>query len=200
MLLWLCLFWLQTDSGNDFPEKWVFGCYFKFGQTEKHFQLTEKYSQNNENDFRFHFHFKWLPALENRRERERERERARRSPMSHQSDDRKRETERERREMIALDWWLHQSNNRTSPMITPDRRSHQSDSNAARSRLHRTIPPSPPPIEPSLLSLFLLLSIWPDLMYFFAGFCFFCEWVWNWFIFHMFTAEEVYGKLGGLAM
>ena len=25
----------------------VFGCYFKFGQTEKHFQLTEFESQNN---------------------------------------------------------------------------------------------------------------------------------------------------------
>ena len=63
-----------------------------------------------------------------------------------------------------------------------------------------TISPSPPSIEPNRLSLFLLLSIWLDLMNFFAGFCFFCEWVWNWFIFHMFTAEEVYEKLGGLAM
>ena len=89
---------------------------------------------------------------------------------------------------------------RTSPTIAPDRRSHQSDSNAAQSRLRRTISPSPPPIEPSRLSFFLLLSIWPDLMNFFAGFCFFCEWVWNWFIFHMFTTKEVYWKLGGLAM
>ena len=93
----------------------------------------------------------------------------------------------------------HQIDDRTSPTIAPDRRSHQSNSNTARSRLRRTISHSPPPIEPSR-PLFLLLSIWPDLMNFFAGFCFFCEWVWNWFIFHMFTAEEVYGKLGGLAM
>ena len=112
----------------------------------------------------------------------------------------KRETERERRSTIAPDRWWHQSDDRTSPTIAPDRRSHQSNSNTARSRLRRTISHSPPPIEPSRLSLFLLLSIWPDLMNFFAGFCFFCEWVWNWFIFHMFTAEEVYGKLGGLAM
>ena len=40
------------------------------------------------------------------------------------------------------------------------------------------------------------ISIWPNLMNFFAGFCFFCEWVWNWFIICMFTVEEVYGKLG----
>ena len=38
----LRLFWLQTDSGNDFSKKRVFGCYFKLGQTEKHFQVNRK--------------------------------------------------------------------------------------------------------------------------------------------------------------
>ena len=40
------------------------------------------------------------------------------------------------------------------------------------------------------------ISIWPNLMNFFIEFCFFCEWVWNWFIICMFTVEEVCGKLG----
>ena len=38
-----------------FRKMGVFGCYFKFGQTEKHFQLTEFESQNNGNDFPFLF-------------------------------------------------------------------------------------------------------------------------------------------------
>ena len=33
---------LQTDSRNDFPEKGMFGCYWKFGQTENDFSLTVK--------------------------------------------------------------------------------------------------------------------------------------------------------------
>ncbi|KAK7839398.1 hypothetical protein CFP56_018063 [Quercus suber] len=42
----LRLFQLQTVSENYFPENWVFGCYFKFGQTENHFRLTENYAKN----------------------------------------------------------------------------------------------------------------------------------------------------------
>ena len=38
-----------------FQKMGVFGCYFKFDQTEKHFQLTEFESQNNGNDFPFLF-------------------------------------------------------------------------------------------------------------------------------------------------
>ena len=38
----LRLFWLQTDSENAFPKKWMFGCYWKFGQTENVFNLTIK--------------------------------------------------------------------------------------------------------------------------------------------------------------
>ena len=34
----LHLFWLQTDSGNDFPEKWVFGWFGKLGETENNFR------------------------------------------------------------------------------------------------------------------------------------------------------------------
>ena len=58
----------------------MFGCYFKFGQTEKHFQLTEFESQNNGNDFPFLFSLQSTFGLG--RERERERERHHRPPTS----------------------------------------------------------------------------------------------------------------------
>ena len=38
----LRLFWLQTTSRNAFPEKWVFGCYWKLGQTKKVFSVDCK--------------------------------------------------------------------------------------------------------------------------------------------------------------
>ena len=143
-------------------------------------------AKTTENDFRFHFHFKWLLALENRRKRERESKSKSKkiadvAPVR-QSQERYRERKKRddcTRSMIAPVWRSHQIDDRTSPTIALDRWSHQSNSNAARSRLCRMISPLPSPIEPSRLSLFLLLSIWPDLMNFFAGFCFFCEWVWN---------------------
>ena len=59
----LRLNWLQTDSGNDFPENGVFGCYFKFGQTVKHFQLTENESQNNGKSFSFPFSLQMISDL-----------------------------------------------------------------------------------------------------------------------------------------
>ena len=59
----LRLNWLQTDSENDFPENGVFGCYFKFDQTEKHFQLTENESQNNGKSFSFPFSLQMISGL-----------------------------------------------------------------------------------------------------------------------------------------
>ena len=70
----LCLFWLKTNSGNDFPKNWVFGCYFKFDQTEKHFQLTENYSQNNGKWYPLSYDFRPWKIEEREREREREQE------------------------------------------------------------------------------------------------------------------------------
>ena len=46
-----------------------------------------------------------------------------------------------------------------------------------------------PLIEPSHLSLFLLLSIWPDLMIFFSGFCF-CFCIEEWMILYICLAAE----------
>ena len=142
-------------------------------------------AKTTENDFRFHFHFKWLSALENRRERERESKSKKIVDVALVRQSQERDRERKKRD------------DHTSPTPTS-----LDLASVTRSRLclRCTISPSPPSIEPNRLSLFFLLSIWLDLMNFFAGFCFFCEWVWNWFIFHMFTAEEVYEKLGGLAM
>ena len=59
----LRLNWLQTDSKNDFLKNWVFGCYFKFDQTEKHFQLTENESQNNGKSFTFSFSLQMISGL-----------------------------------------------------------------------------------------------------------------------------------------
>ena len=51
----------------------MFGCYFKFGQTEKHFQLTENESQNNGKSFPFSFSLQMISGLGKlKRERERE--------------------------------------------------------------------------------------------------------------------------------
>ena len=135
-------------------------------------------AKTTENDFCFHFHFKWLPALENRRERERESKSKKIVDVALVRQSQERDRERKKRDfrtrsMITPVQRSHQIDDRTSPTIALDRWSHQSNSNAARSRLCRTISPSPSPIEPSRLSFF---------------------------IFHMFTTEEVYGKLGGLAM
>ena len=70
-----CCVWidLKLISEMIFRKMGVFGCYFKFGQTEKHFQLTEFESQNNGNDFLFLFSLQMTSGLG---ERERERERA----------------------------------------------------------------------------------------------------------------------------
>ena len=108
-----------------------------------------------------------LQIISRERERERERERAQIG---------EREREREEKE--------------TSPAIAPlvDRARRSRRSSKDRIDLAFT--------TQSHLLLRHMISIWPDLMNFFAGFCFFCEWVWNWFIICMFTVEEVYGKLG----
>ena len=51
---------------------------------------------------------------------------------------------------------------------------------------HRVISPL---VEPSRLSLFLLLSIWPDLMIFFSGFCL-CFYIEEWMILYICLAAE----------
>ena len=148
--------------------------------------------------------WKWIytlifTSIHFRKEREREREREKREPRS----------ERERKKRLR--WWSRrssimplvdrdcerarwltssaideQSDRLTSALVDHDRRSrHLSDD---RTDLAFT--------AQSHLLLCRAISIWPDLMNFFVGFCFFCEWVWNWFIICMFIVEEVYEKLG----
>ena len=118
--------------------------------------------------------------------RERERERERESPHR---------KERGRRDFVD-DHRLS-----SSPTIAPRRSSIAAPRRSSIAAPHRLI--SSLDLASTARSHLLLrrtISIWPDLKNFFVGFCFFCEWVWNWFIIHMFTAKEVYGKLGGLAM
>ena len=56
----------------------------------------------------------------------------------------------------------------------------------SRLRLRRVISPL---VEPSRLSLFLILSIWPDLMIFFSGFCL-CFCIEEWMILYICLAAE----------
>ena len=74
--------------------------------------------------------------------------------------------------------------------ILPSRQSCRSRSqhHAVRSRLRlrRAILPL---VKPSRLSLFLLLSIWPDLMIFFSGFCL-CFSIEEWMILYICLAAE----------
>ena len=139
-----------------FTQTHMFGCNGKFHFSENHFLLTNIYSFDPEIILHSYFQFKSFP------ERERERERERR-----ESPDR-RERERGRRESRRLTSgalvdraprWLRRS--------LDDRTDLASDL-AFTARSH--------------LLLRCMISIWPDLMNFFAGFCFFCEWVWNWSI------------------
>ena len=137
-----------------------------------------------------------VQIISGKREREREREREKREPRS------KRERggrESRRSTRGAIVWRARRESRRSTsgaiirrarsliaPLVDRDCRSRCSSDD-------RTDLTSP---ARSHLLLRCAISIWPDLMNFFAGFCFFCEWVWNWFIICMFTVEEVCGKLG----
>ena len=127
---------------------------------------------------------KWIytlifTSIHFRKEREREREREKREPRS----------ERERKKRLR--WWSRRSS--IMPLVDRDceraRRSRRSSDDRTDLASDLTF------TARSHLLLRRAISIWPDLMNFFAGFCFFCEWVWNWFIIYMFTVEEVYWKL-----
>ena len=131
-------------------------CYFP----ENSFLLTEIFPFDPKMILHSYFHFKSFPGS---RETQRAREK------------RQNTTQRERE--------LESPDRRERERESPDRRAPIVN-RAAR----RTIAPISPPLNVAFtvwshLLLRRAISIWLDLMNFFAGFCFFCEWVWNWFIF-----------------
>ena len=165
------LFWVKMISRIIFPQIRMFGCNGKWNFSEIHFMLTEIYAFDPEMNLHSHFHFNSFP------EREREREKGR---EKRESPDRR---ERERKKRLC------RRSRRSSEDCTPRRsRRSSNDRTDLASDLAFT--------ARSHLLLRRMISIWQDLMNFFAGFCFFCEWVWNWFIICMFIVEAVYGKLG----
>ena len=167
-----------------FPQTRVFGSNGKWNFPENHFLLTKIYSFDPEMILHSHFHFKSFPE----KEREREREREKREPRS--------ERERGRRESQRLTRGAivrrarRESRRLTSVLVDRNRRSRRSSDDRTDLASDLASPAR------SHLLLRCAISIWPNLMNFFVGFCFFCEWVWNWFIICMFTVEEVCGKLG----
>ena len=83
------LFWLQTTSENVFPLKWVFGCYWKLGQTENVFSVDYKIRAMGRKIFSVVI----FTSNHFRRCAKRERERERRT---HRHANRERERERKR--------------------------------------------------------------------------------------------------------
>ena len=174
----------------------MFGCNGKWNFPEIHFLLTNIYSFDLEIILHSYFQFKSFPE----REREREREREKREPRSKRErggrESRRstrgaivrrarRESRRSTRGAI-----VRQARSSIAPLVDCDCLSRRSSDD--RTDLASDLAS---PVRSHLL-LRCTISIWPDLMNFFAGFCFFYEWVWNWFIICMFTVEEVCVKLG----
>ena len=128
----------------------------------------KKAALTTEIHFCSYFHFKWFPEL-------------RRAKRAH----RRAKGERERERRIS-----RTCKGRTIALSIGILPSHRSRSREAlrrsRLRLRRAISPV---VEPSRLSLFLLLSIWPDLMIFFSGFCL-CFYIEEWMILHICLATE----------
>ena len=154
----LCLFWVKITSGNAFPYLWVFGCAWKMHFPEMHFscpvlgcKLISIFILPSNTIFR-----KTERELS---ERERGRRERKKSPHA--------ERERERGRTISQTC----KGRKIAPSIaiSPSHRSQSREAQRrSRLRLHCAISPL---VEPSRLSLFLLLSIWPNLMIFFSGFC-----------------------------
>ena len=85
-------------------------------------------------------------------------------------------------------FWIESDRRSTASIaISPSRRLWLQHCVAwSRLRLRRAISPF---VEPSRLSLFLLLLIWPDLMIFFSGFCL-CFCIEEWMILYICFATE----------
>ena len=183
LLIRVRLFWVKMISENHFPPNPHVWLQRKMKFSGNSFPVDQYLLIWPGNNFTLLFS---VQIISEERERERE-ERA-------QIGEREREEEEragDRRGARLFDEREERAGDRpTSALIDRDCRSRRSldDRTDLASDLAFT--------SRSHLLLRCAISIWPDLMNFFAGFCFFCEWVWNWFIICMFTVEEVCGKLG----
>ena len=179
----LRLFWLQTTCGNAFSKKWVFGCYWKLGQTENVFSVDCKIRATGCKIFSVVIftsnHFRRRAKRETGRERrthrsanterERERERERSCRWTH-----------DRADQIAVlapstrRWVLCSSKHHQDSTLAPQHQRDRSTSKCSDPSSMSSDPHDPPMPDlflswstspfPSLVdhSLFLLLSVWPS--------------------------------------
>ena len=205
----VCFGW-KMISGNHFPPNPHVWLQRKMKFSENSFPVDQYLLLWPENDFTLSFS---LQIISGKREREREK----REPRSERK--RGRRDKRAHRTIAPLvDQWARsqlwstrgaidklvdraphrlQLRVRSSIDERRDRRAvRSSDERARRSRRLSNDRTDLAFTTRSHLLLCRAISIWPNLMNFFIEFCFFCEWVWNWFIICMFTVKEVYGKLG----
>ena len=191
------LFWVKMISGNHFPPNPHVWLQWKMKFSRNSFPVDQYLLLWPGNNFTLLFS---VQIISTERERERERESPDRRERERKKRLRRRSTSgaiiRRARSSIAIVSALVDRRAARSS-VGRDRGAARSSGERARRSRHSSDDRTDLAFTArSHLLLRYAISIWLDLMNFFAGFCFFCEWVWNWFIICMFTVEEVCGKLG----